>query len=58
LHVVAARRSSVFDAAALARLRAAAGAYPRVRVHELASAGHWVHVDAPDDITALVVDAL
>ena len=48
-------QSSVFDAADRQRLTRAAQAHPaRVRVHTLPTAGHWLHVDDPQGLTALL----
>jgi pimeloyl-ACP methyl ester carboxylesterase len=58
LHVVVAERSDALDAADRARLAALAARDPRVHVHTVAGAGHWVHVDAPDALFALVSAAL
>jgi esterase len=57
-HVVVADRSDVIDADDRARLAALAAREPRVHVHTVAGAGHWVHVDAPDAIFSLVSAAL
>lgn len=53
-HLVAGGDSGAFDATARQRARAAADASPRVEFHELEGAGHWVHVDAPDALQALM----
>jgi pimeloyl-ACP methyl ester carboxylesterase len=58
LHVVVAGDSPAFDEADRARLDLAALREPRVHPHLVAGAGHWVHVDAPDALFALVVGAL
>jgi esterase len=47
-------RSDVVDAADRAR----AAACPRTTVHVIADAGHWVHVDAPDALRAIVLSRL
>jgi len=47
-------RSRVFDDADRARAEAA----PRAHVHVVRDAGHWVHVDAPEVLAAIVADAL
>jgi pimeloyl-ACP methyl ester carboxylesterase len=39
------------------RLEALAEANPRLRVHDIAGAGHWVHVDAPDRLMSLLTSA-
>jgi pimeloyl-ACP methyl ester carboxylesterase len=57
-HVVVAGRSDAFDAADRARLAALAERDPRVHAHLIAEAGHWVHVDAPAALLALLSGAL
>jgi pimeloyl-ACP methyl ester carboxylesterase len=57
-HVVVAERSDALDAEDRARLAAIAQREPRVHVHVVAGAGHWVHVDAPDALFGLVRAAL
>jgi len=54
LHVVIGGRSNALDAADRARL----DELPHVHAHLLPEAGHWVHVDAPDALFALVHGAL
>lgn len=56
--VVVGGRSTVLDAAARARLAQLAQSRPGLRVTELASAGHWVHVDDPGGVVEFVVDLL
>ncbi len=56
--VVVAGRSDVFDRADRARLDALATREPRVHAHLVEDAGHWVHVDAPGALFALVRGAL
>lgn len=59
LSMVVAGRSSVFDDADRARLRGACGASRgRSRDVTIADAGHWVHVDAPDALMSVVLDAV
>jgi len=58
LHVVVAERSSALDREDRVRLHAAAAREPRVVPHLVAGAGHWVHVDAPDALFAMVSAAL
>lgn len=58
LHVVVADRSDAFDAAARAHLAAIAVREPRLHVHIIPGAGHWLHVDAPDALFELVRAAL
>jgi esterase len=55
LHVVLGGRSDALDEADRARL-AALGS--KVDVHVLEGAGHWVHVDAPDALFAVLAGAL
>ena len=52
--VVVGGRSDVVDA----KDRARAAACPRCHVEVLADAGHWVHVDAPDALLAIVTAGL
>jgi len=59
VEMIVGERSTVLDAGDRARLAAAALRQPaRVRVHVVAGAGHWVHVDAPDATIALLVESL
>ena len=53
-HVVVAERSDAFNAEDRARLAELAARSPRVHAHLVPGAGHWVHVDAPDALFALV----
>ncbi len=55
LHMVLGGRSDALDEADQARL-AALGS--KVDVHVLEGAGHWVHVDAPDALFAVLAGAL
>jgi esterase len=57
-HVVVAERSDAFDDADRARLAEIAARAPNVHVHLIAGAGHWVHVDAPDALFAVVAAGL
>lgn len=51
LHFVIGERSKVVDTADRERLDRAAARHPtRISVVELPGAGHWVHVDAPDEL--------
>jgi esterase len=55
VHLVIAGKSSVLDNADRALANRVAQAWPdRTWVHVLAEAGHWVHVDAPDALFALI----
>ncbi|MFT3773707.1 MAG: alpha/beta fold hydrolase [Minicystis sp.] len=58
LHIVVADRSDAFDVADRARLDVITDREPRVSVHLVPNAGHWVHVDAPDALFELVSGAL
>jgi esterase len=51
-------RSEVLSEEDRARLRAIAERDPRVRVHLLPAAGHWVHTDDPDGLLAILTEAL
>jgi pimeloyl-ACP methyl ester carboxylesterase len=57
VHVVRAERSDRWRAADLARF-ADVQEGGRVRLHVLADAGHWVHVDNPEGLSDLLVDVL
>ncbi len=54
VEVVVAERSNTITAADRERL---AGAPPHVHVHRIA-AGHWLHIDAPDAVVALLAATL
>jgi esterase len=55
VHLVVAGKSSALDNAERAVANRVAQASPdRTWVHVLANAGHWVHVDAPDELYALI----
>jgi pimeloyl-ACP methyl ester carboxylesterase len=58
LDVVIGGRSGVFSPADRARVEGLAAANPRLQVHLLANAGHWVHVDDPEGLFALLSAAL
>jgi pimeloyl-ACP methyl ester carboxylesterase len=58
LHMVIGGLSTALDEADRARLAHIAARDPRVMVHLLERAGHWVHVDAPDALFAILRDAL
>ncbi len=54
-HVVVAGKSRVFDAAERERLaRVAASSNGHVQAHTLENASHWLHVDDPDGLFALI----
>ena len=56
LDFVVGGRSSVLSPADLARLDRAAKSEPRLRVHVIETASHWVHVDSPDALVALLTE--
>lgn len=47
-------RSPAFSARDRDRLRSISDEEPRVRMHVIADAAHWVHVDSPDALVALL----
>jgi len=51
-------RSSVVSQKDRTRLAKIAQRDPRLRVHVIERAGHWVHVDAADSLISLLVDGL
>lgn len=58
LELIVGGRSTVLDSADRARAsRIAAESRGRVAVHVVPDAGHWVHVDAPNELVDLVVGA-
>lgn len=57
LDIVIGERSAVFSAADWARIDQIAERDSRVSSHVVAEAGHWVHVDAPDALVALLTSA-
>jgi esterase len=57
LQFVRASRSSVLSDSALKRVQAAADAQPAVELHEV-DGGHWLNVDNPEAIIALVSEGL
>ncbi len=54
LDFVVGGRSPAFSPADRARLQRIAASNPHLSMHVLAGAGHWVHVDAPDALVALL----
>lgn len=54
LHLVVGGRSDVFSAEDRKRAAMAAESNPRVHLHVIEDAGHWVHVDAPDELCNLL----
>ncbi len=54
LHLVVGGRSGVFDAEDRARARGIAARRPNVELHLIPDAGHFVHVDAPDELLRLM----
>lgn len=57
-HLVIADRSSVYDPEDRDRARDLAARHERVRVHVLEKADHWVHIDDPEGLAAIVTEAL
>jgi pimeloyl-ACP methyl ester carboxylesterase len=57
-HVVVADKSSVWQPGDHARLDRLRAMNPRVELHRLANAGHWLHVDEPDALRQLMSDRL
>lgn len=53
LHVVAAGKSSALSDDDKQRLRDASVERAQVHIHEIADAGHWLHIDALDQLLAL-----
>ena len=53
-HLIAGGKSEVIDADDRARAERA----PRATIDVIRDAGHWVHVDAPDELRQLVLDYL
>ncbi len=56
--VVVAGRSAVFDEEARARLASSSARNPSLHVTLLEQAGHWVHVDDPEGVLRVFLDAL
>jgi len=54
LDVVIGDRSDVFSEADRRRVGRLASRNPRVSVHIIENAGHWVHIDAPEALVALL----
>jgi pimeloyl-ACP methyl ester carboxylesterase len=54
LDVVIGGRSSAFSPSDRERMMRIADLDPRVSVHVIEQAGHWVHIDAPDAMVALL----
>jgi pimeloyl-ACP methyl ester carboxylesterase len=54
LDVVIGGRSSAFSPSDRERMMRIADLDPRVSVHVIEQAGHWVHIDAPDALVALL----
>jgi len=56
IHMVAGGKSSVFDTAERARAQRVAVQWPDTTwLHVIPNAGHWVHVDTPNELFDLVV---
>jgi pimeloyl-ACP methyl ester carboxylesterase len=58
LRVVVGGKSAVWQPGDADRLRALAAENPQLHVRELPAAGHWLHVDAPDELRQLFVSEL
>jgi pimeloyl-ACP methyl ester carboxylesterase len=54
LDVVIGGRSSVFSSSDRERIEQIAAQNPRISVHVVEQAGHWVHIDAADALVALL----
>jgi esterase len=54
LDLIIGGRSHAFSSADRERAEAIAERDPRVSVHVIADAGHWVHVDSPDTLVSLL----
>lgn len=52
--IVIGARSTVFLPPERARVVALAGTHPNLHVHVLANAGHWIHVDDPSGVAAVL----
>ncbi|MCA9610848.1 MAG: alpha/beta hydrolase [Myxococcales bacterium] len=57
-HLIIAARSSVYGPADRDRALDLAARHERVRVHVLEEADHWVHIDDPEGLAAIVTEAL
>ena len=57
-HLVIGGRSTVYGPDDRARAEDLAARHERVRVHVLERADHWVHIDDPDGLAAIVTEAL
>lgn len=58
VHVILGGRSDIVGPEARARLEALAARDARISLDVLPKAGHWLHVDDPDGLLALVLQAL
>ena len=58
MHFVVAEKSDVVDEGDRRRLRDISAGRTDMHLHFLADAGHWLHVDAPDALRALLVTGL
>jgi len=57
LHIVAGGNSSVLDVGESARAQRASNAHPETTwFHVIPNAGHWLHVDQPDALFALIAE--
>ncbi|MCZ6805325.1 MAG: alpha/beta hydrolase [Deltaproteobacteria bacterium] len=57
IHAVIAGRSAMFSRADQSRMEALAQRDPHVFVHVFEDSGHWVHIDATDELVALLTSA-
>ncbi len=57
LRFVLGAESAVVSDEARKRLQRLAEANPRLRVHDIPGAGHWVHVDAPERLMSLLTSS-
>ncbi len=58
LHEVIGGRSAVFSAGERTRMQALAAQRDDLFVHVFEAAGHWIHVDAPDALVALLTSTV
>jgi pimeloyl-ACP methyl ester carboxylesterase len=56
VHLVIGGRSHVLTPGDQERAQRAAREHDQVTVHVMPEAGHWVHVDAPTELTSLLID--
>ncbi len=58
VHLVVGGRSRVLDAQDVARAEGLAARQPRLRVHHIRDAGHWLHVEALEPLTRILATAV